>query len=402
MAIQTTSNLANSIAAVYIGRYFEFVMQQRLYDQLAIPVPGVTPEQAMRGSSVVVPFLSGMQPAITALSQTADITPQALVDATASITPTSRGDALQWSEAVDFTVYTNLGEERIKRLAQQQSESIELLAIEAACQGSWFMRAAARASLDAGTSGHRASDAIFAKVNGLMLSRRVPGFSDAYGRANTWMAIMHPFPFHDIVESGNVDAIGLYQDMGIHLNYELGKIGNFRLVVSPFAKVFLGAGADNATNVDTTLASQAERLSKTIVTSTDVSASIAAGLQWMVGTEETGNTFYPTNEAFHVASASTTTLTIIGGGENDGLRFKHEAGESVRNADSVYTIVFGGPGSLVKMYDPETGEYGSPPIAKRQGLADQFQSLAWKFYGGYGRLNEKSILRVEVSTSYEA
>src|SRR3989304_899105 len=105
---------------------------------------------------------------------------------------------------------------------------------------------------------------------------------------------MHPFVFHDICESGNVDAIGTYINQGIHLNFELGQIGPFRLVVSPYAKVFGGVGANNATDVDTTLNGATDPLATTIVTAADVSANVAVGLLWTVGTLETGNTFYPT------------------------------------------------------------------------------------------------------------
>ena len=403
MTVQTTSNLTNSIRAQYVAKYWEHLYQNRLYDQLAAPIPGITMTQAMQGSSVVIPYLSGMQPAVTAISQTADLTPQILTDATKSVTATSRADALQWAELVDIQAYTNYGEERVKKLAENQTESVEILAIAAALQGTWVERTAARASLDAGTASHRASDSIFRENQAAMMARKVLGFMDSDGQTNTWAAIMHPYPYHDICESGNVDSIGLYQDQGIHLNFELGKIGPFRLVVSPFAKVHWCAGAANTTAVATTVATQATRLATTIVTAADVSANVGVGQQWLVGTIETGTTtFYPTNEIFEAPSAVTTTLTIIGEAENDGLRFQHEVGETISNADSVYTIVFGGPASLVKLYDAATGEFGSGPIWEETGLVHQFRSVGWKFYGGYGRTSEKLLLRQEVSTSYEA
>jgi hypothetical protein len=281
-------------------------------------------------------------------------------------------------------------------------ESIELRAQAAACQGSWVERTAARASLDAGTASHRASDSLFRKFHALMLSLKIPGFVTDDGQANTWAAIMHPFAYHDIAESGNVDSIGLYQDAGIHLNFELGKIGPFRLVVSPFAKVFGGAGADNATDVATTLNGAQNPLATTFVTAGDVSANVAVGLRWTVGTEETTGTFYPTNEQVKPLSASTVTITFLGEGENGGFRFAHATGAAVRNADSVYPIVFGGPSSLVKVFDPSTGEFGKTIGPKTDGLLDQWASIGWKWYGQYSRLTENRVLRQECSTSYEA
>jgi hypothetical protein len=402
MTIQQTTNLTNSIRVQYVADYLGSAMVQRLYDQLAVPVPGMSMEQAIRGSSVQVPFLSGMQPSTSVISQTADLTPQILRDAVASITPTSRADVLQWSEAVDIQTYTDYGQKRFKVLGQNMMESIELLAIEAAVTGSWVERTVARASLDAGEATHRASDALFRKYYAKMLAMRIPGFINSQGEANTWSAIMTPEVFNDICESGNVNDIGLYQNEGIHLNFELAKLGPFRLVVSPFAKVFGSAGVDNGTAVGTTLASAANRLATTIVTAGDVSANIAAGSLWTIGTEETAGTMYPTNERVKVISADTTTLTIIGEGENGGLRFDHAAGEAVRNADHVYTITFGGPGSLVKLYAPEVGEFGETVGPKKDGLVEQWAHIGWKFYGGYGRLRENSLLRYECSSSADA
>jgi hypothetical protein len=403
MAFQTTSNLADSIRTQYESDYIGAAMVARLYDQLAAPIPGISMDEAIKGSSVQVPFLSGMTPGVTALSQTADVTPQVLFDAVASVTPTSRGEALQWSESLDIQAYTNYGSERFKKLGQNLTESIELLAQAAACQGTWVERAVARASLDAGTASHRASDAIFRRFQGMMLTLKVPGFTASDGSANVWSAIMHPFVYHDICESGNVDSIGMYQDAGIHLNFELGKLGPFRLVVSPFAKVFGGAGADNGTSVATTLNGATEPLADNI-TANDSLANYASGLLWTIGTEETDSTtFYPTNERVKmVSNPSTYHAHILGEGENGGLRFAHANAEAVRNADSAYTIVFGGPNSLVKVFAPSVGEFGQTIGPKKSGLLEQFASIGWKFYGNYARLTDNRIVRFECSTSYEA
>lgn len=402
MTIQQTTNLTNSIRTQYVADYYDKAFGLRLYDQLAIPVPGITPQDAITGSSVQVDYLSSMAPSTTAISQTQDITPQILYDATASATPTSRRDALQWAENLDIQVYTDYARKRIKKLAENALESIELLAIEAALQGSWVERSQARASLDAGTAADRASDSVFRKMHGRMLSQRIPGFVNDAGEANVWSSIMHPFLFHDISESGNVDSIGTYQEKGIHLNFELGQVGPFRLQVSPYAKVFFSAGADNASSCATTLSAATDPLAVSFTTTDDKSAT-ATTVPWTIGTEETANTFYPKNEQVMVNTVTTTTISAFTGqAENGGLRFAHDNLTAVRNADSVYTITFGGPGSLVKLYDPGTGEFGKVVGPKDSGLADQWTSIAWKFYGGYTLLTDNMILRGEYSTSYEA
>jgi len=408
MAIQTTSNLTNSITTLYRKKYIDGVNQVRLYDQIAVPYDqvgsdGKTMQELMQSSTIYVPFLSEMAPETSAISQVADVVPQTLTDTTLSATWTSRIGALQWAQQLEIEAYTDYTAKAHERIGQNASESIEALAIAAALAGSLVTRTAARISLDAGTPSHRASDSIFRKTAGIFQSLRAPGFMDDSGALSTYMAIMHPFCFHDISESGNVDVIGQYLDKGIHLNWELGQIGNFRLVSSPYAKVFQGAGVNcSAGDVDSDLNGAVSPLATTLVTTDNVAASVSYGLFWSVGTAETGDTFYPGNEQVRPISASTYTITFAGSGPNGGLRFAHVDATDVRNNDSVYTILFAGPQSLVKVYATDVGEFGQIVGPKQTGLADQFTSLAWKFYGGYNRWGETRLMRYEVSTSYEA
>ena len=405
MTVQTTSNLSNSLRTQYVADYLDRIYGQRLYDQLAAPIPGISPEQAIQGATVQVDYLSSMALGTSTISQTADMTPQILYDATASSSVTSRGEALQWSENLDIQVYTDYAMRRIAKLADNAVESIEVLANAAATQGTFVERAAARASLDAGTASHRASDAFFRKMHGQLLSLKIPGFINENMEANVWAAIMHPKVFHDISESGNVDAIGTYQEKGIHLNFELGQIGPFRLVVSPNAKVFFGAGSANASTFVTSMATATSPLNVAFtLTDTPTNATGCFNVPFTTLTLQTSNTHHPTNNQTTISSAVTDTVcdVFVGTGENGGLRFAHAATDTIVNSDSVYTIVLGGPQSLYKLYAPSVGEFGQVVGPKTSGLADQFSSIAWKFYGGYGRLTENTILRGEFSTSYEA
>src|SRR4030067_134621 len=185
----------------------------------------------MRGSSVTYPFPSDMDSGVRAISQSVAVSPQVVLDATASITPTSRGEALQWSELLgDIQQSYNYNEERALKLGKNQAESVDLLAQAAALQGTFVYRAAIRSSLDAGNTAHRASDSLFSRMQVYLMNARVPGFITEDGKSQVWSALMSPEPFHDIRESGNVDAIGTYQDAGIHLNFALGKLAPFRLI----------------------------------------------------------------------------------------------------------------------------------------------------------------------------
>lgn len=413
MAIGTTSTLSNATRTQYLADYIRGAMAARVYDQFASPI-GMPMAELQKGTSVLVNFLSDLAPATAAISQTVDVTPVTFRDATASITPTSRSNAIQDSELLRIQGYTNYGVECFEAIGKNMIESVDLLAQAAATQGLNVDRTAARASLDAGTASHRLIDTTFAKAQAKFATMKVPGFVDPGGDLAfpPWFAVMHPYPYHDLRTSGLIDDISVYQNADISLNYVLGKIGPFRLVVTPWAKTFWGAGIDNGTNIATTLNGDVNALDKTIVVAS--ATSIAVGMALNIGTEETGGTHYPTNERVWIDDSWTsgTTLPIIGEGVTGGLRFDHATGAAVRNADSVYAVVLGGPKSLAKVYaenligdagvEMNVGEFGVIVGPKVDGRVNQFVSLGWKYYGGYGRISESHLLRVEVSTSFEA
>jgi N4-gp56 family major capsid protein len=400
MAIQTVSAasgavaLSNSVRDRYKSDYMQAAMLERLYDQLAYPFA----QELVAGSSVYVPSLSDMAPGTSVISETVDLTPQTLVDALTQITPTSRAEALQCSELLLLQAYTDYGSARAKAVGKNMMESIDLLARDAATKGDLVMRTAARSLLDKDTTGDQASETTFTRASTMLTTLKCPGFKTVNGRS--WGAIMHPAVYHDVREDGNVVSIAQYQKAEIVLNHELGALGPFRLVVNPWAKVFGSAGADAGENViATTLQTQAAALQKTISLATVTHLDCAMDEYWTIGTEETGSTHYPQNEIVRAISHATGIVTIVGEGANGGLRFTHASGTAVRNADHVYTIVFGGPQSLVKLYQPSVGEFGKMVGPKVDGLVDQFISLGWKFYGGYAILSQNRIVRAEVSAS---
>ena len=413
MTIQTVAAaagavaLSSSVRTQYVEDYLEAAMMARIYDQFAAPI-GRPMEELKRGSSVQVEFLSDMTPGVTAISEVVDITPQALRDAVATLTPTSRAEALQTSELLLIQAYTNYGSQMYKAVGKNLMENCEILARNAATQGSNFRRGgttgvSARSSVDAGTSGHRADDILFSSVAGRLESLKVPGFPGVTSGVS-WGALTHPFVYGDIRQGGNVVSVAQYSRPEIILNSELGSLGNFRLIVSPWAKVFGTAGAANTNPVATTLNTAVNALATTmnVASAVQLGSYILGQPLWVLPTVETGNTHQPRAEMVRYAGFTASTITIVGEGANGGFRFPHSAGDAVRNADSVYTIVFGGPQSLAKVFATEIGEFGQIVGPKRDGVVDQFITLGNKWYGGYTILAQNRILRVEVSTQAEA
>ena len=402
--LNTSDHLTNAYGTRYTRKYIDAAKQRRLYDQLALSVGAPQFDLETRrgmGETYTFNFLSDMEPGVTAISESADITPQDLQDATSTITPTSLGEALKWSQLVDLQVYTDFVAKRAGIVGENAMESIEVLAIAAALQGGLVDRSSARADLDAGTAADRWTDAYFWRAATMLKDLRCPQFVDSKGRS-MHVAIAHTDAYYDLFSGGNIISAATYQDIDIILKGEVGEVAGFKIIASPFAKVFGGAGADNGTgaaNSAYTLSAAATALDKTLSVSTGT--NVAYGRMLTVGTEETANTFYPKNERVRRTSG-TTTLVFVGSGSNDGVRFGHTTSEYVSNNDSVYPVAYGGPQSLVKIFANEVGEFGELVGPKKDGLVDQWTSLGWKFFGGYGRYAENTILRGEYSSSLDA
>jgi N4-gp56 family major capsid protein len=407
MAIQTSSNLTNAINTRYTSRYQRAAEVVRLYDQLATPVGAPQFELETRrglGSTYTFNFLSDMTPGTTAISEDADIALQVLRDATSTITPTSRAEGMKWSQLLDLSAYTDYIAARAEILGRNAMETIDNQAKAAALQGSLVSRAVARASLDAGTAAHTWTEAAIWAAMSTAESLKCPSFVDFRGRA-MFMAIAHPDAYYDLFHGGNVVSAAIYGGLpgSTLLNGELGEIANCKLIISPSAKVFGGAGLDNGTSMNTgtgyNFSSAAKALDTTINVTT--ATNIASGRFLTLGTEETANTHYDTNERVKQVSGTTASV-IVGQGANGGLRFDHPTSDFVINNDSVYPVAYGSPNSLVKVFANETGEFGEVVGPIKTGSVEQWTSLGYKWFGGYGRMAENYIIRGEYSSSLDA
>lgn len=397
MTIQTTSNLTNSIRAQYEASYAIGALGVRLYDQLATAVSQDMSNIA-RGSSVVVPFLSHLPVNEKTMSQTADITPRIMGDATATITPTSLADAIQFHEALSMQVFTNYTNEAFNRVGEQMQASVDWIARKAALGGSLTLLPAARTSLDAGTAAHKLTRTSFINAEMFLKSLNITQYETSRGKK--WSCITHPWAVADLLADSVILAVGEYQNGDMILNGEIGELHNIKIISDPRAHVFLAGGAANASAIETTLAADASALAKTITVADG--SNIGVGDRIMIGTHETSTTLYPTNEWVYVTGIDSTTVSFIGQGENGGLLYDHALGEAVSNDDNVVPSIFGGPESMAKVYQPEVGEYGQIVGPKTTGLADQFNTIAWKWYGGVSIVSGNRILRVENSVGFDA
>lgn len=398
MPVINTSQLTNSIRTRYDNMYQTQVYAERVYDEFASPV-GEDMSRFINGNQIDFPYVGKMDIGTATIDEAEDVTPQLLVDGVTSVTPTSRGEAIQQSQLMRIQNYAENSEEVILRIvAENASESIDWVAANAALQGQLVIRSAARASLNAGTAADRFTEPEFAKAEAILVEMKNPQFVDAQGNGG-YGALVPLDAYFDLRTGGNVVSIAQYQQASIILNHELGEIGGFRISRPPWMHVFGGAGADNGSAVATTLSSATAKLDKTIILAS--ASNITAGRYITIGTEETADVHYEANERVRVISASGTTITIVGQGSNGGLRHTHASGVAVRNADTVYPVIFGGPNSLVKWWDPGTGEFGEL-VMDEQGLLKQWDSVGWKWFGAYAIKEQKAILRGEYASSLDA
>ena len=399
--MDTTATLTNSLRTRYQNDYEAFLSAERVYDRLAKPV-GDEMSRFIKGNEITIPFISKMDIGVDDISQVADLTPQELVDADVSVTPTSRGEVLQQSELLRIQNYAENFEEKIFQIVKENAlESIDLVAQGIALKGSLFHRATARASLNAGNSAHRCTEAEFDKAGATLSEFKVASGIDApIGVGNAMFALIHGDIYYDIRTGGNVVSIAQYQKPEIIFNNELGFLAPFRIIVAPWSKVFGAAGLENDSEADTTLSAAATKLDKTITVASN--SNLTAGRYITIGTEELAATHYETNERVKVASVSGTEITIVGQGSNGGLRHNHANGVAVRNADSVYPAVWGFKGSIEKWWDPKTGEFGMLVLDETQGFVKQWLSDGWKWYGQYARIVENRLVRGEYASSLDA
>lgn len=397
---QTTSNLSSARWAKYLPEYLRAAMFERTYD--ALSMGAVVPDERMadlwRSSSINLNFISDMEPGTATVPETLDVPSSAVRDATFQITPTSRYGLIEASELLMNSAGTNYAEERFYILGKNHAETVDLVAKDKANTGGSVVRAAARTSLDAGTAAHLLRRIDFMNTASDLMTKKVPTLMNE-GRA-MWMAFLPPYALDDLLTDTPILTTGEYQKASIVLANELGELGRFKLFVSPWVKTFFGGGAANASAIETTLNGAVNALAKTIVVAS--ASNIDVGDWVMIGTHETGDTHYVTNERVQVVSVVSTTIGISGEGPNGGLRFDHASGDAVSNDDNVGSVVYGGPKSLAKIYDPNTGELGEVLPPDRVGALKHIYQLGWKWYGQYERWNESMLLRKEVAFGRDA
>jgi N4-gp56 family major capsid protein len=391
--------MSNSVQALYQSSFIMNARKRYIYSQP--PLAWVPPQgiigQGNRGSSLKIPVYFKLLPATSALSQTADVTPVTSRDALITVTPDLYGNAVQLAEKLSLTAFTDQSAVATEQVGDNAAETVDYLARTQAIAGGVVIYgndATSRATC--GSADEIDTVDVLSAIAHLEAGQcpRIPGF-DAAGYA----AVIHPVTLMDFVEDAVVILMAEYgQKPEIILNGEVGMhMGGARLLKSNFAKRFIGAGADSGAMSSTTTLNGAVNAGATsIIVAADNGAT--AGEYLSIGTiESVANGENSEAETVLVTTGGSTTYTVTGAGPNGGLLYDHDSGEAVTDAYDVHATVFLGAQSLGMAHTNEDGMSRDPYLLPPEvtGLLKQFNSMGWKWFGGFGRIADSRLFRVE-------
>jgi hypothetical protein len=413
---QSTTGATAGNLTRYGTQYQDTVAESRTYDQLASKVPATFEP---RGPTVSYSWATKLTPRPTAAQgvEYADFDPQTFRDVSRTMNLIWVADGVKAHELVRLKSSLDPMGQITGLVSQLASETIDGYARQVATQGSLViygdMGHSSRITLDLGTPGDRFNLDRFTEVKSML---------GAWGRGGGLMAIITDFQYADLISTNSTILTTRqgYTEEGTDMlyNYQLAKLAGVNVVVSPFAKRFYGAGADNSSAVATTLAASVTTPTANTAGSQIIevaSATNISGSKWLtIGTVQTSTESDATivTEIVRVAGigtgilvngaavtgATATSVLIVGSGPAGGLMYDHSVGAAVENGDTVHCAVFGTPKSLAVEFQ-EYGRYGKLVPKFEDGNAKQWTTASFKYWGNFGRMDESRLVRVETSAS---
>jgi N4-gp56 family major capsid protein len=400
VAITGTAELSNEVKIIYDADY-EIAAQSNVYwDQLCDPKQV---DEGQRGQTVSGFILENTNPNTSPLNEKEEVVGQTLSANEWQVSIQEFGGTIEVTRFLAATAYVDVYQQAAYANGYNLAETFDLLARAVAGQGSrrFFNPAAGISARSAiagrSTASHRISASFLEWLNVLARTSRMPLFQD-----NTVVCPAHPFVYYDLLQSTDIRQMSQFQHPDLLFNGEIAMWSSIRFILSANAKVFYGAGAATALAINTTLAAANDPGDATLVLTN--AAGIVPGM-WIniVDAVETGNTWYDTNELFHVLSVNGNEVTGFaldpGPGDAGGLRFAHNAGTAVTDRNAVYPLVLMGPRSVTKAYSSFTGPYGESVVTGPFDKLGRFLNFGWYAMLGYTRTRSSWVLRGEVGSS---
>lgn len=402
MAVQVTGGSTAAIQQILQAAYEVGVREQFIYAQnpLAVVPPGGVIARGNNYSSLALDFFHELPVDSSAISETADIVPSTFTISQVTVSASPYARAVQLSKPLEFQATPDVVGAAGGIVARNAARTIDYLARSQAVAGNTVFfggDATARSGISPASTSDELDFANFQDAAAYLdAAPRLPGVGSGVGVGIA--AIMRKAIVADLIEDGTLVLLGeRMPNNSFLLNGEIGgHVGGIRIIESNFAKIFSGAGSSLAMLVNSLSAAAAP--GSTQVSLSSATSSDAIGDYITIGTvESTANGEQAVTEVVFRASGTTggSSFGLVGAGANGGLKYAHSSGAAVTHANQVYATIFMGMDALMKVYAGEWLENGEVLPPEVSGLAKQFNTMAWHWYGGFARKAENRLLRIE-------
>ena len=400
MAITKVSDLSNSAVTNYQKKYYLVSAERKEVFGQFVDWQDAIPDDGGYSTSYDWPAYGELDPVESALTEDADVTPDAIDDYNITLTPAEYGRAVASTQLLRFNSRTRLQNLMGDIVAKDRVNSIDrIIRRTVVGRGSSYPTQTLHVDSSVAMSSLTSTDTVtWAFLNELGMHARASGMEPFDG--SNFVAVVHPLLMYDLKNLTEFKSVGYYQVPDHIYRGEVGQLGGVRLVESHQARVYLGAGT--AVQAATTLSAAAVKGATAIAVTS--ATGLTVGNYITIGTLETESVNPGDNlEQVLITAVSGTDLTIraAGDGTGFGLRFDHASGESVVEAYNVCPLPILGRGSIIGCYAQRTGRYGQAITKKGLDLLDRFIYHGWYWYGGFARVEKHLILgKVAVSKSF--
>lgn len=406
MATTGTAALSAEVKAMYDADFYIQGQSMVFWDQISDLKGPIMNGQ--RGISQNFPIVESNQPNYVALDELTDVSATQMRANEVVVTLQEYGGAIEVTKFAVATAYADVYKQAAFINGYNLAESFDYIVRAVAGQGSRVMFQNSRTTRAQFAGQTTAADVASVKFVELLAifarNFKMPMYED-----NAVATIIHPFLFYDMLQDtagGGVRTMSQYSHPEILFNAELAYWGGMRIIVSANAKGFWGAGAAAASpsgNLTLTSPINVGDATLNLSAATNLTAGMWVAIQ---DGQETGNTWFDTNELMRITGVSGNTVSGFmidpGPGDAGGARFAHAsggAGTIVTNRNSVFPIVVVGPNSITKAASSWTGPFGETVVTGPYDRLGRFLTFGWYAIVGWARTRNAWLLRGECGSS---
>lgn len=404
MAVTATPQLGDSRLEVMAAE-FDFILPRNyIYAQAplsVVPAGGIIQGKGNGYSSLRIPSYHRLLPANSTRSEVTDIAPVQMLDSAVTVNPSLYGNAVQLSYKVQHESAIDVFQVAGKLVAENAAESVDYVARSVAVAGAAMEFGTGSARNSVSSAGKLTPSLLYNAAGYLQSAPKLDGGLNAPTIGMGLAAIMRNAIIADLAEHSSIVLLGQYRDAAPE-TVLMGEVGahmsGIRLIVSDNAKIFHGAGSTLVISSGA-IKNAVDAGATTLAVESSLSSAAAQSYMALGTVESTANGEQTNVETVYV-NAATTAITVRGGAPNGGLIYSHSSGAALTGARQVHGVVVMGAKALIKVHDTDSGP--NPillnPLGGKDGLLEQFDSLSWRWFGGFARWAENRLFRLEVGS----